>query len=369
MASVAPQTEAHDDQKVEGSVMTIRDEAQRIERELRREKEDKVRIALFGQPGAGKSSLINALLGEPLAAVGQRTDVTREEKAYEWIAARLVDLPGYDTERFPRDEYFDRFAVLSFDLFLCVTSGKLHESDTRFFRELRSEGKQCLFVRNKSDTLWEPEATGEALRAEVLDDFRCQLLEEVTVYFTSCKTREGLAVLEEAIFRHLDTAKAARWARSAKARSKEFLQEKRNAAAVHVTLMAGLSAANAFNPIPGADVAVDLGILMALFREIRSTYGLTDERVHHLEVVAPVLGPLSADILSFATKEGLVRLLTRYAGREVVKSFSKYIPIVGQLLAASLGFAITKQAGDYYLSACHTLAEKILELELKDGQV
>lgn len=67
-----------------------------------KEKEQKVRICLFGQPGAGKSSLINELIGEKKAKVGTGTDTTKEAQVIESGSVVYVDLPGYDTARFPK---------------------------------------------------------------------------------------------------------------------------------------------------------------------------------------------------------------------------------------------------------------------------
>ena len=43
--------------------MGINSEAQKIREKLESEKEQTVSVALFGQPGAGKSSLINKMVG------------------------------------------------------------------------------------------------------------------------------------------------------------------------------------------------------------------------------------------------------------------------------------------------------------------
>jgi hypothetical protein len=285
----------------------------------------------------------------------------------EWRGVTLVDLPGYDTARFPKEVYFKQFEVPSYDLFLCVFSGKLREADSQFFKELKSAGKVCLFVRNKSDDLWQRGKTVEELRAPIVRDVQEHSGDaSQKVYFTSCKTPEGIDKLEKAIHDNLSAAKAERWARSAKASSKEFLDLKRAACERYVTLASGASAANALNPISGVDIAVDVSVLVVLFKEIRDAYGLTENRLHDLAA-----GPLSAiakEVGEFATKQGILMLLKRFAGREVVKSVAKYIPFVGQLVAAAIGFGVTKSAGDWYLESCHQLAEETLSNELRAGQ-
>ena len=81
--------------------MSLLDEAQRIRKLMEEEDRQTISIALFGQPGSGKSSLINRLIGQKLAPEGVRNDVTTERKEYEWNGLTLVDLPGYDTAKLP----------------------------------------------------------------------------------------------------------------------------------------------------------------------------------------------------------------------------------------------------------------------------
>lgn len=60
------------------------------------------RIAFAGRSNVGKSSLLNALTGEPVARVSSEPGRTREMNFFEWRTGRavggrvvLVDLPGY----------------------------------------------------------------------------------------------------------------------------------------------------------------------------------------------------------------------------------------------------------------------------------
>ena len=345
--------------------MSIDQEAEKIRQKLDEENSVTVSVALFGQPGAGKSSLINKIIGEQVAEVGVETDKTIEAACYESKGLKFVDLPGYGTKNFPKDTYSKKFNLQGFDLFLCVTSGKLHQADTEFFKEIVSCGKECIFVVNKNDELWENDISIEELQNRKHNDIVKHVGQKVEVVFTSCRQNTGLDALSDEIKNHLDGAKRERWARGAKAYTAKFLQEKRNACEKYVTYAALASAANGINPVPGVDVAVDLSIIMKLFNEIRDDYGLNDRFLVSLKQSSiPVVARLANNVVQYAAKEGILMLLKSFAGRQVVKTFAKYIPFAGQVIAAGLGYTITSNVGKSYLDDCHELAEKALKNNL-----
>lgn len=346
--------------------MPIHDEVQAIRRKLEDERGTIVSIALFGQPGAGKSSLINAIVGRRVAVSGVETDKTVSAASYEYNGLRFVDLPGYGTKNFPKSTYAEKFNIGQFDLFLCVTSGKFHQADTEFFRELRSLGKVCIFVANKHDELWEEDVSVEDLERRKVADICKQVEADVKVVFTSCRKRTGLDVLNNEIHRNLDDAKQERWARGAKAYSVSFLASKRKACEKYVAYASAAAAANGINPVPGVDIAVDVSIILKLFKEIRDDYGLDDSFLGGLKQSSiPVVGRLANNVVQYAVKEGILILLKNFAGRQALKSVTKYIPFVGQAIAAGIGYAITSNVGNSYLDDCHQLAEEVLSNNLR----
>ena len=323
-----------------------------------------VSIALFGQPGSGKSSLVNRLTGHKLAEVGVHTDKTKAAEAYDWNGVHLVDLPGYDTKQFPKEDYFSRFQIDDFDLFLCVFSEKLHQADTQFFQELHRSGKICLFIRNKSDNIWEEGKKTKDLHKAIQQDVQKHLDAKVPVYFTSCKKKHGIKELIGGITKNLDEAKRIAWIKAAKAYSEEFLREKKRVCKKQVWWASGAAAVNGPNPIPGANVGVDVSILFALFASIRKTYELTDEDLLQVQEMAiPAMAHVAKNVVEYGTKTGLMLLLQKFAKREIIKRLGAYVPVVGQAIAAGMGFAITRKAGMAYLNDCHTLALQILEHE------
>ncbi|WP_298236624.1 GTPase [uncultured Azohydromonas sp.] len=345
--------------------MSIDHHADQIRRRLEEEKARTVSVALFGQPGAGKSSLINKMVGRKVAEVGVETDKTVELARYEVNGLQFVDLPGYGTQRFPKQGYAERFGIRQMDLFLCVTSGKLHQADTELFRELDAMGKVCLYVVNRHDELWEDGVEVAELERRKREDISRHVGRCVPVLFTSCRTGTGLDALQQLIAENLEGAKRERWLRNAKAYSGAFLDAKRAACEKYVTTAALACAANGLNPIPGADVAVDLSILLKLFAEIRECYGLDDRRLDLLARSGiPLVAQLANNVVKYAAREGAVLLLKRYVGRQTAKSLLRYVPGFGQAVAAGLGYAITSNAGTAFLDDCHALAGQALQHHL-----
>lgn len=345
--------------------MGIQEEIDAIRKKLDEESTTKVKVALFGQPGAGKSSLINKITGTKIAKVGVETDKTVVEQSYEYNGLLFSDLPGYGTKGFPADTYFERFKIQDFDLFLCVTSGKLHQSDSTFFKELSSINKTCIFIVNKHDELWEEGCTEKELEERKVLDIKKHVGDDITVIFTSCRKNTGLDRVNAEIQNRLDDAKKERWVRGAKGYSIDFLNAKKLACEKYVSRAAAVAAANGINPVPGLDISIDIGILVTLFREIRESYGLSDDYLAFLEKSAvPMVGQLANSVVKYAAKEGILLLLKKVAGRQAVKTLSKYIPFVGQIIAAGIGYAITSNAGSTYLESCHQLAEEALRNNL-----
>jgi small GTP-binding protein len=347
--------------------MSLVDEAQRIREAMQVEDNLFVAIALFGQPGAGKSSLINRLLGQKVAPEGVRNDTTTERKDYEWNGLTLVDLPGFDTALFPAETYLDRFRVMEFDLLLCVFDGKFHAADTALFREASRRGKECLFVSNKHDTLWQADKQVAELEQEIRDNVRDQVGSPQPVYFTSCRHNTGLAELETAVKNRLDPAKQDRWVRAAKAYTTDFLADKKSVCQRRVFRSAAISAVGGAIPIPGANIVVDGTVLVSLFKYIRDAYGLTDSVLATKARTIPTLAPVANGIIKYATTDGVVLLLKQFVEKVTAEQISKFIPFVGPIIAGSLGFAITRQAGLAYLDDCHKFAEGVLDQQLHRG--
>ena len=158
----------------------IRDFAEKCREKLEGFETAEVKCGITGPSGSGKSSLINAIFGEKIAAVGVVETTSREQEfTHEGKGLILVDLPGIGT-------------LLTYDSFLLVTTERFTENDVFLYRELTSRGKPCFVLRNKfdraiEDGLHDNGLSAEEVRRQIEADIRANLLpaSPERIYLTS----------------------------------------------------------------------------------------------------------------------------------------------------------------------------------------
>ena len=128
-------------------------------------------VALAGRPNAGKSTLVNRVVGDKVAIVSAKPQTTRREirgiaTGDDWQLV-LVDLPGVQRPRDPMTERMQRRVERSLadaDAVLFVLNGaeRIGAGDRYIARAIRSAGIPAVTAVNKVDRLGEP-ATVAAL--------------------------------------------------------------------------------------------------------------------------------------------------------------------------------------------------------------
>lgn len=332
----------------------------------------KVRLALIGQPGAGKSSIINSLVGTKLFPVGVYTDTTITAQEKEYGGLIITDLPGYGTARFPLDAWIDEFKPEQYDMYLFVFDGKLHEADSQLFQYLekwQQERQHPFFlVRNKEDQIWDDEKTLEHLKEEIQADVRSLLTDEETpIFFTSCRHQTGIEALKCAIYKmDFDEVKKSKLVSSFKATCLEDLERKRAICRDNLDMYAYAAAANGLNPLPGVDISVDLGVFYSMLKDIRETFGIRDEqKIKRYEILGPTAKKLIDEVCQYMVENYANKLLMELAkafGKKFTeKQFTKLIPLVGNVASALLGAAMTRKVGEKYIDDCYELSKMIME--------
>lgn len=138
-----------------------------------------------------------------------------------------------------------------------------------------------------------------------------------------------------------------------------------------VTRRALVSAGAAVVPIPGIDVAVDLGMLMKMLHEINEEFGLTPAQIEalatrrRLTAYKAITAIGSSYIGRILTRELAMTLLKSVARRIATKTTVKYVPLAGQALAAGISFAAIKYIGDRHIEDCVAVADYVIDADTR----
>jgi GTP-binding protein Era len=134
-------------------------------------------VALAGRPNAGKSTLVNRIVGDKVAIVSDKPQTTRREirgiaTGPEWQLV-LVDLPGVQRPRDPLTERMQRrveSALADSDAVLFVLNGEqqVGPGDRFIANAIKSAGVPAVTALNKVDRLDRPRTvTGLAAAADL----------------------------------------------------------------------------------------------------------------------------------------------------------------------------------------------------------
>lgn len=135
----------------------------------------------------------------------------------------------------------------------------------------------------------------------------------------------------------------------------ETLEEIRKDCHKSVKRYAVLGAANAINPIPGLDVSVDAGLCLRMMADMRGRFGLSADAESKLRRY-DIFVPLVKKVFDYATKEGVMLLLKGFSKRYLGKMAAKYVPFVGQGIAAAAGYGMMRWFAKRYIEDCYELA-------------
>jgi GTP-binding protein len=176
---------------------------------------DILKLAIVGRPNAGKSTLINCLLGKARLLTGPEAGITRDSIAVDWIwqgrPVRLIDTAGMRRKAKVQDKLeklsvADARRAVDFAevvvLLLDATLG-LEAQDLRIADQVLQEGRALVIAINKWDSADNHSALFQGIKAALAEGLA--QAPDVPLLAVSAKTGKGLDALLAAAFEIRET--------------------------------------------------------------------------------------------------------------------------------------------------------------------
>ncbi len=174
---------------------------------LKKLRDGRVDIVVFGEISTGKSAMINALIGEEAASVSAEGGWTRESWLVAWdkcgyhvpgladSKVALIDTPGINEVGGEARAQLARDAAAHGDLILFVTDSDLNQTEYESLKQLIQTNRPVIVVLNKRDLYSQQEL--DELISGIRDERFAEALPEEDLVVTAADPKKIEYVIEE----------------------------------------------------------------------------------------------------------------------------------------------------------------------------
>ena len=291
---------------------------------------------------------------------------------------KFWDLPGIGTPDYPDLEtYCDKVQLEKYHTYLIFTATRFTKHDLELAKKVRSIDKKFFFIRTKIDESvraekrkrsFDEEAMLTKIRRNCLESLGDLLTDEQDIFLISNHEPENweFARLTQAILdgltRYQRESMTLSLGKVITRSSKDIFQRKVDVLRGRIWKVASASGAAAAFPVPGLSFVVDGALILNELSLYRTQLGLPEIESSefaklHLATKEKVLK------VGLTTVAQLSGFLAPYAAQAALEEATRYIPVVGLVIASGMSFGATY----YALSNLLTNVEEAAKLVLQEA--
>lgn len=333
-----------------------------LEKNMNRWKEETVLLAVSGCSATGKSTFINTFRGVERGNKGYAEvgfgDTTMEATPYVHPKnPRIIyyDLPGVGTLEMKKENYINSMKLCEYDFIFIFFDKVINEDNLWLVGELEKMGKPYCFVRSKLDQdiqNAEREKIGKELvlpmirkKVEKSVEKNDKLKNSKKIFFISCAdtTIGEISQLLTYVESNLNKFKCEAIMSSLAVVSEDIIHLKYKVLKKRMKLASVAAAAIAATPIPGIDVAANIGLLVEEINHYIDFFGLSKKKMAALTSFER--SSLKCNKILFPGADMAVFVISRlgfYATIMIAENvLDIFLPFVGSLISAATSGAIT----------------------------
>ncbi|MCU5745630.1 DUF697 domain-containing protein [Staphylococcus sp. SQ8-PEA] len=125
-----------------------------------------------------------------------------------------------------------------------------------------------------------------------------------------------------------------------------------------------LSSSMSVVPIPGLDFGVDIKLMRDIIEDLNKLYGLDHKQVNSLgdDTKQRILSAAAIQGSQFVGKKvsnAILKVVIRDVAKRAAAKQTKWFPVVGQAISASISFYFMKKLGEDHMQKCENVIKSL----------
>ncbi|QLK85717.1 DUF697 domain-containing protein [Staphylococcus sp. 17KM0847] len=143
------------------------------------------------------------------------------------------------------------------------------------------------------------------------------------------------------------------------------IAERRKKAESVVKKKALLSSGATVVPIPGFDFGVDMKLMKDIIEDINKLYGLDHKQVNKMSDdmrnrIVMAAGIQGSQLIGKKVTSGLLKVFVRDIAKRAAAKQTRWFPIVGQAVSASLSYYFMTKVGKEHIQKCENVVKTLV---------